>query len=193
MRTHKKKMDNQGFSLLELLVVILIMGVMIGGASLTYQLVQRTNVTKASNLIDNSLTLAKSKAMTVSAYEWNVTITTDQVMVIKIVENDNTDSGMTYDYQTIETYDLPGNVEISLTDQSGDSYYISTQDEDFESVSMAFWGLSGQVKSVYYTKDGAVSSQMDFTKSSYVDIHCDYQDKNSNIRLYYETGKHTVN
>ena len=66
--------NNKGFSLLELLVVVAIMAVLTGIISITYRTVNKSNVNKAASIVDDYLSLAREKAKTVSAYEWNMTI-----------------------------------------------------------------------------------------------------------------------
>ena len=65
--------NNKGFSLLELLVVVAIMAVLTGIISITYRTVNKSNVNKAASIVDDYLSLAREKAKTVSAYEWNMT------------------------------------------------------------------------------------------------------------------------
>ncbi len=191
MENKLKKTNNKGFSLIEVLVVIIIIGITTSLIVFSYDLVNKTNVTKATTEIDECMDIAIQKAMSISAYEWNVTITDSKVMVVKITESDG-DSGMEYNYETVESRDLPDNVSTSITDQSGNTYYISGNSEDYESVSIVFQGLTGEVKSIYYTQEGIIVDSLNLTDNSYCDIYCNYKSNNSIIRLYYITGKHKI-
>lgn len=193
MGTNQDWKKNRGFSLLELLVVIIIIGVLVSASLISVGLIQRTNVKKAAQTVDNSLTMARTKAMSLAAYEWNVTLTKDQVSIVKVTKNSDADTGMNYSYTTVSTYEIPSNVTCSIKDKDGNSYYISDKSADFDSVSIAFEALSGEVSKVYFTSKGVVTESLNPASGIYCDLSFQYKDKESYIRVYYETGKHKVN
>ncbi len=177
------KNRNAGMSLVELLVVVAIMGVLIGVATVSFNVVKKSNVTKAASTIDDYLSVCRQKAKTISANEWNVTIEDGKISVYKVVSDE--------EFVTVQTTTLPSNVKIYLEDEDGNPTYIS--DEDVDAVTIVFKPLSGEVKSVYFTDGGAKLGEIDLTSQSFCDIISAYKtDKQKTVRLYFTTGKHTV-
>ena len=141
--------NNKGFSLLELLVVVAIMGVLTGIISITYRTVNKSNVNKAASIVDDYLSLAREKAKTVSAYEWNMTISVgDDGTEVSYVKKAKMDSKT-----------LPKNVKFKIIDDKGNEIRL---DNTIKEVSVAFNSLTGNVASVYFSN----GSKIDVTDSS---------------------------
>lgn len=174
-RQQERQLNNKGFSLMELIVIVAIMAVMIGVASITYNVVKNANVTKAANSIDDLLSLCREKAMTNSAKEWKVVIDGKNAKVIKVdAEGNETE---------IKSQSLPSNVRVYVT-EDGVTNYDATVDQP---VSISFKLLSGEVASVYTP---AVTIKGSGTNCGIV---VDYKEKKqSKVILYYATGKHSV-
>lgn len=165
------KVGNRGFSLVELLVVVAIMGVMVGVASLSYVVVSKSNVKKAASLIDDAISSCRERAMTKTG-KWSVKISDGLVEII-------------HDDVVMDSSELPSsvNVYVSETDGRLSGTKIGT---DITSVSVTFRTLSGDVEEVTPT-----GIKTDTGTSCY--IMCKYKDKKtSTVKLYYSTGKHTV-
>lgn len=172
-----RQMNNKGFSLVELLVIVAIMGVLIGMFSITYVIVEKGNVKKAVGYIDDELTLCKEKAQTNSADEWKVVIEESQVSVVKVEDNKE---------QQISTKELPKNVKIYIS-ETGGKLSGTEIGSDYDKVSISF-GMMGEVKDVY-TSSGTTMKE----SSPYVYIIARYKDKKQqDIKVYYSTGKHIV-
>jgi prepilin-type N-terminal cleavage/methylation domain-containing protein len=170
--------NNKGFSLLELLVVVAIMAVLTGIISITYRTV---NKSKATSIVDDYLSLAREKAKTVSAYEWNMTISVGddgtEVSYVKKAEKES-------DKAKMDSKTLPKNVKFKIIDDKGNEIRL---DNTINEVSVAFNSLTGNVAKVYFS-DG---SSIDIKDKSYCDIIAYYKTKSRSVRLYFVTGKHS--
>ena len=69
----------KGFSLVELIVVMAILGLLMGGTLITYFTVSSNNVKKAGGFIDDALAECRSSAMSIAAESWKVVITKECV------------------------------------------------------------------------------------------------------------------
>lgn len=182
-----KHLNNKGFSLIELMVVVAIMAIMIGVGVTSYRTVSRTNVKKSARYVDDYLSLAREKARTISAYEWNMTIDATQknpVVILVKIEKDDLDN-LTVTQMSKET--LPSNVKLSISDADGNVTEIGGS-TGVKKVSIVFKSLTGTVDKIYF--EGEADNLM--TKSSFYDILCKYKSREQVVRLYDVTGKHTT-
>lgn len=179
--------NNKGFSLLELMVVVAIMAILTGITTITYRTVNNSNVNKAASIVDDYLSLAREKAKTVSAYEWNMTISVgDDGTEVSYVKKTKTTAGITEDItaDTMDSKTLPKNVKFKIIDDAGNE--IKLEDTTNE-VSVAFNSLTGTVSKVYLS-DG---SEINIKDKSYCDFVAYYKNKSRSVRLYFVTGKHS--
>lgn len=184
MQIKDLKKSNDGFSLIELLVVVAIMAVLMVGALITWHSVSSANVNKASSYMEDALTECKNRAMTTSAYKWSVVLDGSKVQVIKYVEGD---SGITQ--EVILTQELPKNVYYIVTASNGSvSSTFGASSSGSSSITINFKLLSGGVSSVYFNNDEIYPNGGSSTYT-YLDITSQYQKKGDTIRLYFETGK----
>ena len=70
----EKKLNNKGFSLMELIVVLAIMIVMVGAATVTVSMLDSSYVEDAERGIKDYIALARTKSMSVAAKDWYVSI-----------------------------------------------------------------------------------------------------------------------
>lgn len=194
MRAHKGNMKqlnrNAGFSLVELLVVIGIMAVLAVASLTTYTVVSRSNVKKATGSISDIISLARERAKTIVADEWNATIETDgeeiEVKLVKAVKDENTG---TYTETVLDEQTLPKNVDIKIIDAAGTEKELAVEG-GCKKLSIVFEPLTGVVKSVYY--DGNRDNKMN-TQTGKLQIVAYYRDKKSStVNVYFVTGKHIV-
>ncbi len=166
-----KAIGNRGFSLVELLVVVAIMGVMVGIASLSYVVVSKSNVKKTAGFIADAISECRERSMTKTG-KWSVKISDGLVEII-------------HDDEVFDSSELPSrvNVYVSETDGKLSGTKVGT---DYTSVTVTFRNLSGDIEEV-----SPAGIKTDAGKTCY--IMCRYKDKKSStIKLYYSTGKHTV-
>ena len=178
----KHKKSNAGFSLIELLVVVAIMSLLMGGALISWYAVSSANIKKAISYVDDALTECKNRAMTTSADNWKVVITNDKIEVIKTI----TDDGGSVSDVVITSEAIPKNVNVYVQ-QDTVKYDLATE---YNSISISYKLLSGEVKDVYANKGGTDIKVYSGTEANYCDIVCQYKERTRTVRLYYTTGKH---
>ena len=178
------KRSNSGFSLVEVLVVVAILGVLMGGSIITYYTVRSNNVKKSAGYISDAMTECRNRAMTTQAESWKVEVTKKYARVVKVEAGGNE--------QIISSNDLPSHVAVTFIDgESLTEFDLFDESLGYDSVIITYKLLSGEINKVVAVMDGAETIIYDGSQSSkYCDIVCDYENKKSrSIRLYYSTGK----
>ena len=178
---NKKINCNAGFSLVELIVVVALVGVLIGGSLITYYTISSHNINKAKGYIEDSLNECRSRAMTTQAKSWDVEITSEKVGVYK------TDMS-TGEVINIQGNKLPKNVSIEFQQGNNPTVY-KLSDTAYDSVKISFKKLSGEVGKVSITSGGTATELFTSNEAQYCDIILNYRNRTKKIRLYYATGK----
>lgn len=70
----KRKLNNRGFSLIELIVTLAIMVVLVAAAAVTVSMLDSSYVEDAERGIKDYISLGRTKSMSVSASDWYVTV-----------------------------------------------------------------------------------------------------------------------
>lgn len=172
---------NKGFSLIELLVVLAILGVLIGSSFAMYGVLHSGNAKKLATEIIASINETRTKTMTQGLNEdWFVKLYYDADGVLNI------------DTQDLVKQEDSSYVMTTYTDKKkkcilyfGDSPESADITEVKELV-VRFNPLTGAVKKVSYTtKDGAILEK----QSGVCIITVKTQSKKSSVILYFVTGK----
>lgn len=71
---HHKKLNNRGATLIELLIVIAILGVMMGGTIVAFSVLNSGNVKEAARTTKSTLEKTRTSAMSVVADEWTFVV-----------------------------------------------------------------------------------------------------------------------
>ena len=164
------KTNQKGFSLLEMVIVVAIMGVLMGliGVSLSY--LNRTNLKQALNntigVMDTAKTTAMTKAGTVGVY-FEGTDSGVQVWVAK-----RADDGTVTTYG--DAYTISKKFAVTFV-SSGSSVELTTSGNVF----ISFKRTSGAFDSVYV--NGSSSGQIDQIQIG---------NSSNGIKLYWNTGKY---
>lgn len=185
----KEKKLNAGFSLIELLVVVAIMGVLLSGAVMSWYTINSNNVEKSGEFIDNALAECKGYAKTMAADSWTVELTNDTVQVYKYVSDS---SGVVSD-ELILSENLPGNVDISVKMNTGEQVDLTS---NADKVIIEYKILTGEIKNIYAEKDGTswpvyINGTV-YASYKYCDIISKHNKRENTIRLYFTTGKHIM-
>lgn len=176
----KKMNNNAGFSLVELIVVVALMGLLIGGSLITYYTISSHNINKAKGFIEDGLNECRSRAMTTQAKTWEVVINEEKVMVYKTDLSDKVTD--------IQGDKLPNNVSIQIQ-QSNDAAIYSIGEGSYDEVRISFKKLSGEVGTVSLVKDSTETKLYTADEAQYCDIILNFRNRTKKIRLYYATGK----
>ena len=177
----KKINHNAGFSLVELIVVIALMGLLIGGTLITYYTISSHNIDKAKGYIEDALTEGRYRAMTTQAKSWDVILTTDNVKVYKT----DSQSAVITDVQGNK---FPKTVSIALQQSDSPAVY-KLSDTEYDSIDISFKLLSGEVSKVSVVKDGTATELFTGSEAQYCDIILTYRNREKKVRLFYATGK----
>ncbi|MBQ5918232.1 MAG: prepilin-type N-terminal cleavage/methylation domain-containing protein, partial [Lachnospiraceae bacterium] len=70
----KRKLNNRGFSLIELIVTLAIIVILAGAAAVTVSMLDSSYVEDAERGIKDYISLGRTKSMSVSASDWYVTV-----------------------------------------------------------------------------------------------------------------------
>lgn len=174
-RMRKAQQNNKGFSLIELIVVIAIMAILIGGVSSGMALLARGNVQKATNKIYSDLNLVRTRTLTVNA-DWKLVI----------VKEDNGYKAKTYRNDELYQTTNIGAMNIQYTDYSdsasaGVSYDLVNGDAE-----ISFSRVNGKIASV---KLGTHALNVNDGLKGIITVT--RGTKSYEITLWYNTGKIT--
>ena len=178
------KHDNAGFSLVELIVTVAILGVVIGFTAISYSLVSRTNVKKAASYTYDAFALCRQKSMA-SSGQWNVVITENGVSVVK----HSATPGVADESYSDSSIPTSVDVYVGQSKTSG----LKQVGVDCDAVTISYNMLSGDIKDVIVSSGGSETSIMDTSTSGSLYVIFRYKDKKECVvKLFYSTGKHTV-
>ncbi len=181
--------DNKGFSLVEILVAIAIIGIVTAGSALSINMVSRANVDKGMQLVDSTMDKLKTECLSKAAptYMYIYQDTTDEgdddyfMKVSKTLHT--TVSGVIGDSAEAEQ------IEISNVDM----YYATDVTES--GVTAGNHSIRGNTF-VAITYNKSDSSVVCFQNGSVrlkhlIRIEADGADKKAVVTIAYETGKHS--
>lgn len=176
-RVSKHTIKNAGFSLVELLVTVAILGVAMGFAALSYSLVSRSNVNKTVGYISDALSMCRQRSMA-SAGQWEVVIENGSVEVVKTSKNDGTAVS-----EVISSQALPSHVDVYAAESKG---VYTNKIDSTQPLRISFNMLNGDIKDIM-VNSGSIKT----AGSNYCYISCRYKDKKEQwVKIYYATGKH---
>lgn len=182
------KNRNSGTTLVELLVVIAILGIMVGAAFTGYSLLKNANVKKAVSTVSTMMSECRGDAMSQDAYEWNMVITKEKVVINKVIATVS-EGKTTYTTTEVNSKSLSDSIDLMFSNSDGISLEFGEDDADIDSVKIVFKELTGAVKSVSYSYSGAyVNTDL----NGYCEISAEKGSKTSLVRLYYITGKNVT-
>lgn len=133
MENKKEKLNNHGLSLVELLVVVAIMAIVVGGVVTGISLFTNTYAKQAARGIEDFISTARTKATSIAADEWNVEISYDKksgdftytLNKVTITKDDKGNEKRSY--EVIEKQVYKGDLEVS---------FINGDDKDAAEVSL---------------------------------------------------------
>lgn len=184
----ERKLNNKGFSLMELIVVLAIMVVMAGAAAVTVSMLDSSYVEDAERGIKDCISMARTKSMSVAAKDWYVSVTKEgsdyYVNLFKVTEEvvqvggvDVTEEKVTL----IEKKKLGAKITIKYLDKSDST--PKTVDASMN-LDMHFDAATGKINSV---KIGGTTGDIMTDGIGYINIvRNDYA---INLKVFFNTGK----
>jgi prepilin-type N-terminal cleavage/methylation domain-containing protein len=182
----KRKLNNKGFSLIELIVTIAIMGILVGAAVVTVSMLDSSYVEDAERGIKDSLSLARTKSMSVAAKDWYVAIKKESseyyTYLYKVIEEVVEEGGVD---TTVEKDILieKRNIGKKITIKYGVDKDSMRTVEGTNELELHYDSATGKIKEVTYAGSPVtISSGLGYLGIS-------RNDYNTVLKVFYNTGK----
>ncbi|NLL94076.1 MAG: hypothetical protein GX225_08090 [Clostridiales bacterium] len=188
MANKKLKLNNKGATLVEVIVVVAIMIVVIGGMTIGFSLITNTYTRQTKDTLEDYIGSARTKAKTVTADEWNVEIAKEsngdyKFTLNKVVKEMKADGSITSTPEVVDEKLVSGDVIISFVNDTG---YKVDIDDTSSNLKIVFEASKGSVSNIMVNDvsiatDGDMGSMGTFTvtKGSF----------SKKLELYFITGK----
>lgn len=181
----KKKLNNEGFSLLELIVVIAIMLVLVALVFGTTSMLNSSYVNKTYRGIEDAMNHTRSKAMSVLAKEWNMVIYVNsdadfQCDVVKVTDETKEDGTVVTQKEVVRTFKMSEDKKIDIELENGDGVY---KVDKSNKLYMTYDATTGKIKDI--TVGGAT---LDLS-GGIGKLNIDCGGYTSTMKIYYNTGK----
>lgn len=178
-----KKLNNKGFSLIELLVAIALMGILVGLAAYSITVMRSGDTKRASKTMSGEIAAMRSNTLAVAA-DWQY----------EIVNDDGTYK--LYTYKNGDVYDytnLGARIKLYYTDKEGGAETEIAKDTK---LIIKFVQGSGKVSGMYKVSSGAMDAVSDISYATRItgEGYCTLKATNAtgggaeDFKLYYETG-----
>ena len=192
MENKKRKLNNKGASLIELIITIAIMIIVIGGLTIGFSVITNTYAKRAANNLNDFLQTTRTKAMSVSADQWNMEISKnsdgDYVIVInKVTFTKGKDEDDVVEIpEVFDRIIVGGDVKITYTNNGAS---VPIEIDDSHIMKIVFSLSQGSISDIRINKDslltGSTTEDMgvfDITSGSF----------SRQIEVYYTTGKSQI-
>lgn len=176
IKSSEKKLNNKGFSLIELIVVIAIMVALVGAVFASSSILDGSYVRDAESGIKDYITMARSKSMSVAAKEWYMTITKDGDMYVARLCK-TTEDGEDVVTTIVDEQELGKKVDITFGKGASMTHIDSTVD-----LKIYFKRSTGSVDKVVV---GGI--EQDKTGIGYIGVTCGTYE--ITMKVFYNTGK----
>lgn len=188
-RHSERKLNNKGFSLMELIVTVAIMIILVGAATATVVMLDSSYVEDAERGIKDYISLARTKSMSVSAKDWYMVITTEDnnyyACVYKVVEKkvEGAGDGSTESVaELIEKQKLGTKITITYRDENTNKSKVVDNNATLE---LHFDPSTGKINQVIYDD----FNQTDDVTSGIGYIGIQRNDYKIDLKVFYNTGK----
>lgn len=194
METKKRKLNNEGASLLEFIVVFAIMVVVIGVVVTGFTIVTNSYARKAASGFIDMLSTARTKAMSVAAEEWNMELEyiADNgnfiCRVNKVTQETLPDGSIQSTSEVVQEDIFNGDLQITFINVTGTNETPVTLNSTGNKLKISFSGGQGSVSNVYL--DDIPFSNCIEQLGDLARITITSGNYEKNIELYYTTGKY---
>ena len=180
----ERKLNNKGFSLIELIVVIAIMAILTGAAIVTVSMLDSSYVEDAEMGVKDYISMTRTKSMSVAAKDWYMSIGKEgqeyYAYLYKVVEEASPSGGTgTTKTKLIEKRSLGNKVDITFGVKSDDMKAIDAS----MNLELHFDASTGKVYKVLY---GGVEKSVT-SGIGYIGIK--KNDYDICLKVFYNTGK----
>lgn len=182
----ERKLNNKGFSLMELIVVVAIMIVMVGAATVTVAMLDSSYVEDAERGVKDYIAMARTKSMSVSAKDWYMAVGKKDAeyyaylyKVIEVPISEDPDDGVEEQVVLVEKKTLGKKLNISFGTTEADVIDITSTNE----LQLHFDSATGKIKEV---KVGPTSFA---TTSGIGNIYITRNDYDIKLKVFFNTGK----
>ena len=197
----KTKLNNQGISLVEVLVVIGIMAILIGGVTMGFAVITNSYAREAATYVTDALGMVRTKATSITADEWNVTFAKESatseyvISVNRIISEVGEGGTTTTKTEVVESYRIDSDIVITYIHDSADSeaaHKLQISDTNAPLV-IKFNVGQGSVEGIYYT-DAQVNANTTWgaSPSGISSIVIQSGSFSRTIELYHTTGKYDI-
>lgn len=185
----QKKINNKGFTLIELIVVLAIMVVMVGAATVTVTMLNSSYAEDAERGIKDYISLGRTKSMSIAAKEWYVSITKIDdnyyACLYKVTQEVDADGNTNTNTSLIEKNELGNKISIYFAVGKDDSGNIVDKKliDDTNELRFYFDPSTGKINNVKY----GMNNQSVTSGIGYVCIA--RNDYVINLKVFYNTCK----
>lgn len=178
MSSFKIKSNSKGFTLIELIVIIALMMILVGGAIVGISIISSGNAKKASQTIRSTLNEVRTSTLSIQA-EWQA----------KIYNEDGTYKISVYrDGEESSNATLGTRITITFKDSKGSEIEL----KDNEELVITYKTSSGMLKSIEYGEKDEVDESIKTEDSTNCKIVSSSNRGDYVIYLWYDTGKTTT-
>lgn len=154
MRKGKRKLNQAGMSLVELVVVILIIGILSAGSGIGIAFFNRMNATSAAEKLAS--TLERTRLLTISAAENTIKLVLDKEgteYYAIVLENDTETDRVKIGNTALDITVNHGVSSFELTDTSTFTFFYDKSNGAFDSMYTSIVIEGNQTKTVYLVND----------------------------------------
>ena len=177
------KLNNKGYTLVELIVVIAIMAVLVGAATVTVTMLDSSYVEDAERGIKDYIALGRNKSMSVVAKEWYIAIGKEDAdyyaYLYKVTEEDDEDV-----ITMVEKKKLGAKISISYGNAKDSQVLIGSN-----KLQMYFNSLTGKITKVNYDSDGNGTNDIPNNNTGIGYIGIARNDYEIDLKVFFNTGK----
>lgn len=179
----ERKLNNKGFSLVELIVVIAIMAIVTGVAMATVSMLDSSYVEDAERGIKDYISLGRTKSMSVAAKEWYIAVGKEDkdyyVYLYKVTEENS--QNLT---SLIDKKKLGAKVSISYGNDKDNQFLIGQT-----KLQMYFNPQTGKIAKVILDYDGNGTNDIPENNTGIGYIGIVRNDYDIDLKVFFNTGK----
>lgn len=195
-----RKLNNKGLSMIEIIVVVALMAILVGGISLGFAVITNSYAKEAVSYVTDALGMTRTKATSITATEWNMTITKEDadsgyvINVNKVTLTTDAEGNSVRNTEVIESFTADSELTISYKNgeatSDGAVTLIGPEGTD-TTLMVKFNGGQGSIEGVYLGSEG-VTLLGGTSQSDIGSIIIESGSFSRTIEIYHATGKYDI-